>query len=369
MKRLGSTALLVLLGVASLRCSENVEPSDPAAIGMVDGNNQTGPVGQPLPDPLVVLVTDDAGDPVSGVTVSWTAQGGGSVSASTVSTDADGRASVTRLLGEQPGQQNTIASVGQLQGSPVTFVAIAVDASGPSLTLETQPSSVVQSGAAFAVQPVIQLKDSDGNNLAQSGLEVTAALATGTGTLGGATTSATNASGTATFTNLSITGAAGSYSLRFTAPGVNPVISSSITVGGAAGSISITTNPPVSALDAEVFAPVVQPVVQVKDASGTPIGGVEVTARIASGSGTLEGSSTAFTDASGIASFGGSWDSRRGRPHARVYYRHGERYLIAGLRHGPTGRSEHRKMGIAGRVGYRAPAHEPDAEREDFGLG
>jgi len=70
------------------------------------------------------------------------------------------------------------------------------------------------------------------------------------------------------------------------------------------GTIEISTNPPVSALTGEVFDPVVQPEVVVKDGSGSPVGGAEVTASIASGSGTLEGRTTATTNASGVAKFG-----------------------------------------------------------------
>jgi Ca2+-transporting ATPase len=45
---------------------------------------------------------------------------------------------------------------------------------------------------------------------------VTAAIASGGGTLGGSATAATNASGIATFTNLSINGTAGARTLTFT---------------------------------------------------------------------------------------------------------------------------------------------------------
>ncbi|HEX2251272.1 MAG TPA: galactose oxidase-like domain-containing protein, partial [Gemmatimonadales bacterium] len=69
------------------------------------------------------------------------------------------------------------------------------------------------------------------------------------------------------------------------------------------GSITITTNPPVSALDGEVFDPVVQPAVQVQDVNGVPASGVSVAATIGSGAGTLEGRTTATTDASGTATF------------------------------------------------------------------
>ena len=74
-------------------------------------------------------------------------------------------------------------------------------------------------------------------------------------------------------------------------------------IGCGSGTIAITANPPVSALRGEVFDPVVQPAVQLKDGSGNPVGGAQVTARIASGSGTLEGTTTTTTNAIGIAKF------------------------------------------------------------------
>src|SRR5206468_8226137 len=71
------------------------------------------------------------------------------------------------------------------------------------LTLTTQPSASAQSGVAFAQQPVVQLRDGAGNAVSQSGVTVTAAIATGAGTLGGTLTATTTSGGTATFTNLS----------------------------------------------------------------------------------------------------------------------------------------------------------------------
>jgi Galactose oxidase-like, Early set domain/Bacterial Ig-like domain (group 1) len=79
-------------------------------------------------------------------------------------------------------------------------------------------------------------------------------------------------------------------------------VSTAVESGGL-GSIVITTNPPVSALDGEVFDPAVQPVVQVKDFNGNPASGVEVTATVSSGA-TLEGTTTATSDAAGVAAFG-----------------------------------------------------------------
>ena len=78
------------------------------------------------------------------------------------------------------------------------------------LAIATQPSASAQSGQAFAVQPVVQVQDANGNSVAApSGTTVTAALATGTATLGGTLSVAVDASGKASFTNLSLSGPAG----------------------------------------------------------------------------------------------------------------------------------------------------------------
>jgi hypothetical protein len=306
LRKLNFAALAVLIASVSVQCggSDIGQPPTASAIEMAAGNGQIAPVGGPLPDPLVVLVTDDAGDPVQGVTVQWTTDGDGNVSPTTAETGSDGKASATRTLGATAGQQITTAAVSGLQGSPVTFTATATDGSTPTLAIRTPPSPTAQSGVALAAQPVIQLKDGSGADLAQSGVAVTAALGSGTGTLGGTLTRSTDNTGAAAFTDLAITGAAGGYTIQFTAPGYVQVTSATITVGAAAAGITITTNPPTSALTGEVFDPVVQPVVQVKDASGQPVAGVGVAASVASGGGTLEGTTTATSDATGLARFG-----------------------------------------------------------------
>lgn len=66
----------------------------------------------------------------------------------------------------------------------------------------------------------------------------------------------------------------------------------------------IATQPPSAALDGEVFAAEAQPVVSVETTAGDPLEGVTVTAALASGGGTLEGSLTAVSGPDGTAAFG-----------------------------------------------------------------
>lgn len=95
-----------------------------AALGLVSGDDQQGAAFEPLPDPLVVDVTDRFGNPVAGVDVRWSvAAGRGELSDDKVKTDASGRAQVTWTLGFFLGTQRAEARVDGLDGSPVTFTA------------------------------------------------------------------------------------------------------------------------------------------------------------------------------------------------------------------------------------------------------
>src|SRR5215218_9103948 len=74
-------------------------------------------------------------------------------------------------------------------------------------------------------------------------------------------------------------------------------------IAGPPAKINITRQPPASALDQEVWEPGAQPIVVVKDAGGVAVAGVVVTASIAGGAGTLQGTLTATTRANGTAAF------------------------------------------------------------------
>jgi galactose oxidase len=194
---------------------------------MTSGDGQSGPAQQPLPQPLVVLVTDDGGNAVAGVTVHWTPDEG-TVSNSDVKTGSDGHASVQRVLGPTAGQQTTTASVSGLDGSPVTFTSTALPAGSPGIALLTQPPSSALDAEVFdpANQPVIALSDDQGHP--RAGVQVTAQIASGGGTLEGTNSATTDANGLAAFGDLGIRGP-GSKTIQFAA-GSSTVTSSAITI-------------------------------------------------------------------------------------------------------------------------------------------
>ena len=108
------------LPVVTFHASAAVGP--PANLAIESGNNQTAVAGSTLPSPLVVKVTDQYGNLLSGITVNFAVTGGGgSLSAASVVTAANGQVQVTWTLGSIEGNNTAQASVGTL--TPVLFAA------------------------------------------------------------------------------------------------------------------------------------------------------------------------------------------------------------------------------------------------------
>lgn len=102
----------------------------PAAIAKVAGDNQQGRAGSAVPVPPSVLVTDAAGNPVSGATVTFAvASGGGSVTGAAATTGANGRATVGSWTLGAAGTNTLTASAGP--AGTVTFTATATAAVDP----------------------------------------------------------------------------------------------------------------------------------------------------------------------------------------------------------------------------------------------
>ena len=233
-----------------------------------------------------------------------TGPAGSTLASESATTDASGLATFSGLAISGPTGSYTLSFVAAGL-TPAVSGTITVGAGvATQLTLTTQPSTTAQSGVAFARQPVVQLRDAAGNAVSQAGVTVTAAIATGGGTLGGTLTAATSGTGVATFTNLSISGTIGDRTLSFSATGLTLAVSGTITVGaGAATQLTLTTEPSPTAQSGVPFAR--QPVEQLRDGAGNAVSqaGVTVTAAIATGGGTLGGTLTAATSASGVATF------------------------------------------------------------------
>lgn len=259
-------------------------PASANVVTVISGNGQSGQAGKPLPDSLVIQVTDQFDNPVVGAAVTWTT-GQGSVSPATGVTNAQGVSRTRWTLGGTAGSQTVVASVAGIP-DPVSFSATATPGPTPTLVFNRQPPATAKSGDELTRQPRIQLQDGEGNNLATAGVTVTASV-NGTGaTLGGSITRTTAANGRADFEDLSITAPGGSYTLTFSASGYTSVTSESITLENRPVSPSIST---FTADSAVLHAGSTTPLrARIVDADGTPLPGVTVSFSITGSGHTLQ---------------------------------------------------------------------------------
>src|SRR5205814_6666523 len=97
----------------------------------------------------------------------------------TATTSANGASSFTNLSIAGAAGDRTLSfnATGLSSATSGTITITAGAATQVSIT--TQPSSSAQSGAAFAQQPVVQLRDASGNPVSQAGVTVTAAIEIG----------------------------------------------------------------------------------------------------------------------------------------------------------------------------------------------
>ncbi len=108
-------------------------------ISIAEGDGQSTTAGTDVPDPVRVLVVDAFGNPVSGVSVTFTVtSGGGSVTGNVAVSDANGLATLgSWTLGVVPGTNTLDATSGTLTGSPLTFTATGTLDSSTELAVAT----------------------------------------------------------------------------------------------------------------------------------------------------------------------------------------------------------------------------------------
>jgi hypothetical protein len=212
----------------------------PTTLAKNGGDNQSGFVGTTLANPLSVKVTDSHNNPVQGVSVDWTANGGGSVSSPSSATDAAGIAQVNRTLGLTPGDYTTTAAVSGLNGSPVTFTSHATVGTASKLVFTSGPSNRVV-GQPFAPALKVEIQDA-GGNLIPSGASVTI-TSSQPGTLSGSAT--VNAIlGVATFSNLAINTVGTGYTLTAHSGSLTDAGSGAFDVTQGSTTTSITSRNP-----------------------------------------------------------------------------------------------------------------------------
>jgi hypothetical protein len=275
----------------------------PASKAMITTEPSGAAAGTAFTIQPVVRITDASGNTVTTSTVNVVASiasGTGTLSGTTTVAAVNGVATFTNLvLSGATGNYTLAFTPTSLTAATSSSFALSFGTASKAM-ITTQPSGAVN-GVVLTTQPVIKVTDASGNTATTSTVSVVASIASGSGTLSGTTTVAA-VNGVATFTDLVLSGTAGNFTLAFTPTSLTAASSSSFALSvGAASKVMITTQP-AGAFNGIEFS--TQPIVKITDAGGNTITSstANVVATIASGSGTLNGTTTVNAVA-GVANF------------------------------------------------------------------
>jgi hypothetical protein len=294
-----------------------IAPQEAHALAFVQQPTSTGAASLIAP-PVTVQLRDSLGNdvPLAGVSVALQlASGTGTLSGTkTKVTGETGLASFDDLSIDQAGQKQLSAASGSL--TPALSLTFTVTAAREArLAFVQQPTNTI-AGQSINPAVTIRLRDSLGNDVARAGVSVLVALTPGSsGTLSGATIQLTDATGLASFANLSIE-LSGVKTLTAIATGLDRAVSTPFIIAHAAPSRLVFTKSPGTSTAGLPFA--LQPVVALQDQFQNLVTGVaqDVTIAIQTNpgqSGTLNGVTTVRIDTtSGAATFAGLSIDRSG---------------------------------------------------------
>lgn len=284
--------LLTELAGTSSRLTVQTQPSSAASAGTVFAQ-------QP-----VITIEDQFGNVQStdNSTVISASRGAGSgVLQGTLSALAvNGVASFANLSHLVSGTITVSFSTPGLSGA--TSGDIVVSPASASLLTFLHPPSDTGAGDVISPAVTLQVKDAYGNTVSTSGVPVTIILNSGTGLLGGTTTNLTDASGLATFNNLTME-QAGVKKLEANASGLASVTSGVFTIYPAAASRLKFLQQPSDAVAGSPLSPAIT--VKLEDVFGNTVtnSGVPVYLSLSTGGGTLQGTISGTTGPGGSAEF------------------------------------------------------------------
>jgi hypothetical protein len=262
--------------------------------------------GAAITPPVQVTIQDAQGQRVStatnAVTISLSSNPAAATLGGTLTVNAvNGIATFSNLTLNRAGTGYALrATASGLTAATSSSFNVAAGGASTLTAVNSVPATTTV-GSAVTPAPSVKLTDAGGNPV--SGVTVTFATVGG-GSVSGASQT-TDAQGIATVGGWTIGSTVGTiYGLSATAAGVSgTVLFQTEAVAGSAAKLAMVTQPSATAQSGEPLAP--QPVIQVADAAGNPVAqaGITVTASLASGDGTLTGTTSVETNTSGRAVF------------------------------------------------------------------
>jgi adhesin/invasin len=182
--RLAAHPVTVLTGIiftaAAAACSSTPNQV-PTSMAIVSGNGQTATVASAVGAPMVVQIKDQNGNPLSGVHVSFNANGGATVSNVLTTTDASGNASTSMVLGTVSGL-DTVTVVADSVVNPLYFTVTANPGPAAALVLVSGGNQTASAGTALTNGLVVQVTDQYGNPVPGATIDWTASAGTVTTT-------------------------------------------------------------------------------------------------------------------------------------------------------------------------------------------
>jgi len=154
---------LTLLSITACSSDSTTSPTPVlTTISIASGGAQNAVVGSPLSSPVVAKVTDQSGNPISGIIITFTpSASSGSVSATQVTTDTSGTASVTWTLGTVAGADSMTVSAGSL--TPATVVASAAPGAPAALTIVAGNNQSAPIDSTLSTTLQVKVTDQFGN--------------------------------------------------------------------------------------------------------------------------------------------------------------------------------------------------------------
>ena len=265
----------------------------PKRMEIVSGGDQEGLPGAALEKPFVVEVRDQTDKPLPDAQVTFSvSSGGGTLSATSVTTDSNGRAESTLTLGPNPGTNTVTASVAGIQETR-TFTAESIRIP-KRMELISGDDQEGLPGAALEKPFVVEVRDQTDRPL--PGIEVVFSVTSGGGTLS-ATSVTTDSNGQAEST-LTLGPNPGTNTVTVSVTGITQTGTFNAEGIRIPLAFWIISGDKQQGLLREALA---KPfVVEVRDQSGEPLPGVQVTFSVSIGGGTLS-VARATTDGKGRA--------------------------------------------------------------------
>jgi acetyl esterase/lipase len=229
-------------GVSATFSLTITQQTTPASLAIVSGNNQSITEGGTGATPLAVSVTNQYGQTLAGVTVTFTSGAGGSFSGSSsaaVATNSSGIATAPALMvNSTPGPLSVIASTSSLNA---TFSLTITQQTAPaSLAIVSGNNQSITEGGTAGTPLAVLVTNQYGQTL--SGVTVTFTSGAGASFSGASSaTVVSNSSGIATASPLTVNSTPGPLTVTASSSGVSATFSLTITQQTTPASLAIVS--------------------------------------------------------------------------------------------------------------------------------